>query len=234
MWVLKFRSREEFNIYNKRTIEFGVRVHFYSQKYYVEKGRIYFINSGIAFGEKSGKDAFFRDLKKEKKMKRIEVNGDFFVSVYSEKISNSRISALKTIYNQKIVFLKPTIFDEKGFEEWEVASFDRGDLEKIIKQAEKLQKQIGGEFKLLSFKKRRVKDLMVQSIMPNLSVQQKRALGLAIKNGYYGYPRKITLKRLAVLMGISESTYQFHLAKAEAKIMPVFSGDLLSEKSDIN
>ena len=234
MWVLKFRSREEFNIYNKRTIEFGVRIHFYSQKYYVERGRIYFINSGIVFGKSENKKVFFKNLSRDKKIRDIEINNDFFVSVYSEKLTDVRISALKTIYNQKIIFLKPTIVDEKGFEEWEVASFDRRELEKIIRESEKLHKLAGGEFILLSFRERKVGDLTMQSIMPDLSVQQKRALDLAIENGYYGYPRKIILKRLAMLMGISESTYQFHLAKAEAKIMPVFSGNVLSEKSDID
>ena len=223
MWVLKFKSKEEFNIYNKRTIQFNIRIHFYSQKYYIEKNQIYFINSGIISGEEINKKAFFKDLKKEKKVKEIEINNDFFVSVYSEKMTETRVSALKTVYNQKIIFLKPTLFDEKGYEEWELASFNRKDLEKIIKQAKKLQKLKGGEFKLLSFKEKRVKDLTIQSIMPNLSVQQKKALELAIKNKYYGYPRKITLRKLAIMMNISESTYQFHLAKAEEKVIPYFS-----------
>ncbi|MBU1198504.1 MAG: helix-turn-helix domain-containing protein [Nanoarchaeota archaeon] len=223
MWILKFKSKEEFNIYNKRTIKFNIRIHFYSQKYYIEKNNIYFINSGIVFGEEDNKNLFFKDLQKDKKIKEIEINNDFFVSVYYEKVTEARVSALKTIYNQKIIFLKPTLFDEKGFEEWEVASFNRTDLEDILKQGKKLQKTIGGEFKLLSFKEKKVKDLTMQSIMPNLSTQQKKALELAIQNKYYGYPRKITLKKLAAMMKISESTYQFHLAKAEEKIIPFFS-----------
>lgn len=223
MWVLKFKSKEEFNIYNKRTMEFNIRIHFYSQKYYIEKSKIYFINSGIVFGRDDNKKSFFNNLKKDKKIEEIEINNDFFVSVYSEKVTEARVSALKTIYNQKIIFLKPTIFDEEGFEEWELASFDRKDLEKILEQAKKLQKLTGGKFKLLSFKEQKIKDLTIQSIMPNLSLQQKKALDLAIQNNYYGYPRKITLKKLAILMNISESTYQFHLAKAEEKIIPFFS-----------
>jgi len=223
MWVLKFKSKEEFNSYNKRCIKFNIRIHFYSQKYYTEKNKIYFINSGIISGEEINKEAFFKDLKKDKKIKDIEINNDFFISTYFEKETEARISALKTIYNQKVIFLKPTIFDENGFEEWEVASFNRKDLEEVLTQAKKLQKTIGGEFKLLNFKQQKIKDVTIQSIMPNLSTQQKKALELAIENKYYGYPRKITLKKLAQLMNISESTYQFHLAKAEEKIMPFFS-----------
>jgi predicted DNA binding protein len=222
MWILKFKSKEEYNIYNKRCIKFNIRIHFYSQKYFTEKNNIYFINSGIISGRDEDKKAFFEDLKKERKIKNMEINNDFFVSTYFENKTATRISALKTIYNQRIIFLKPTVFDEQGFEEWELASFNRTDLEEILKQAKKLQNTIGGEFQLLSFKQQQIKDLTIKSIMPNLSTQQKKALELAIENNYYGYPRRITLKKLSKLMKISESTYQFHLAKAEEKILPFF------------
>ncbi len=222
MWVLKFKSKEEFNIYNERCIKFNVKIHFYSQKYYVEKNKVHFINSGIISGNEENKKEFFKDLRKDKKIKNIEINKDFFISTYFEKETEERVSALKTVYNQKIIFLKPAILDETGFEEWEIASFDRTDLEQVLSQAKKLSQSKNLQFKLLSFKQQKIKNLIVQSIMPNLSIQQQKALEIAIKNGYYGYPRKITLKKLAQLMGISESTYQFHLAKAEEKILPSF------------
>jgi predicted DNA binding protein len=223
MWVLKFKAKEEFNIYNRRAIQFKIKIHFYSQKYYLKGDNIYFINSGIVFGEEKNKKAFFKDLKKDRKIKNIEINNNFFSSVYFEKANEARTSALKTIYSQKIIFLKPTIFDSEGFEEWEIASFDRKDLEEILKEAKKLQNLRGGEFILLSFKEQKIKDLTIKSIMPNLSPQQKKALEFAIQNNYYGYPRGATLKKLSKMMKISESTYQFHLAKAEEKIVPFFS-----------
>ena len=51
---------------------------------------------------------------------------------------------------------------------------------------------------------------------------QKRAVELAIEKGYYEIPRKIELKELADLMGISYSTYQVHLRKAERNLIPHF------------
>jgi predicted DNA binding protein len=231
MWILKFKSKEEFNIYNKRCVRFNIRIHFYSQKFYAEKTNIYFINYGIVFGDEKNKIAFFKNLRKDKKLTNLEVTNDFFISEYKEKKTEERIDALKTVYNQRIIFLKPTLLDEEGFEEWELASFDRKDLEDIIKQSQKLQKMIGGNFQLLSFKQQTIKHLMVRSIMPKLSTQQKKAIELAIENNYYGYPRKTTLKKLANLMNISDSTYQFHLSKAEEKILPFFYKKL-SDKSD--
>jgi predicted DNA binding protein len=220
MWILKIRVKEEWNLYNGRTLKFKVRIHFYSHNYYVKNSKVYFVNSGIVVGNEKSKQMFFEDLKKDKQIEEIEINNDSFVSVYSEKEANGRINALKTVYNSKLIFLKPVIIDEEGFEEWEVASFDRKDLEDIIKQAEKLKK---GEFKLVSFKEQKINNLMIESILPDLTEQQRKAFELALENNYYGYPRKVKLIDLAKIMKVSVSTFQFHLAKAEAKLMPFFS-----------
>jgi predicted DNA binding protein len=223
MWTLKFKSKEEWNIYNSRTIKFGINLQFYSRNYYVQGREIYFINSGIALGEDKSKKQFFSDLKKDKKIKDLEINNDFFVSVYYESLTSKRVDALKNIYNQKIIFLKPAFIDKKGWEEWEIASFNREDLEKILKIVENVGKE---NFKLIYFKEQKIKDLMIYSILPDLTDQQKTAFNLAVEAGYYGYPRKIKLVDLARRMSLSLSTFQFHLAKAEAKLMPFFSKKL--------
>ena len=220
MWILKFKSKEEWNIYNKRSLKFQVKILFYSRNYYVEGKKIYFVNSGVIFGEEKNKKQFFEDLKKDKKIEELEINKDFFISIYSEKETSERVKAAKTVYNRKIIFLKPAIFDEEGWEEWEIASFNRKDLEKILKIVENVGKE---NFKLISFKEEKATNIMMQSLAPGLSDQQEKALELAIQNKYYGSPRKITLKKLARIMKVSESTYQFHLAKAEEKIIPFFS-----------
>jgi len=223
MWVLKIMAKEEWNLYNKRTLKFKVKINFYSRSYYIRGKKIYFVGSGIIVGDEKNKKMFFEDLKKDRQIEEIEINNDFFVSVYSEKETSERVNALKSVYNSKIIFLKPVVIDKDGFEEWEVASFDRRDLEEIIKQAERLKK---GEFKLISFKEQKINNLMIESILPNLSEQQRKAFELALENNYYGYPRKIKLIDLAKKMNISVSTFQFHLAKAEAKLMPFFSKKL--------
>ncbi len=220
MWVLKFKAKEEFNLYNKRTLAFGVQIYFYSRNYYQEGKKLFFINSGVVSGSDAQKKKFFVDLKKDSQIVELEINGDYFISVYVEDVSKERVAALKTVYNQKIIFVKPVLIAKDGFEEWDVASFHREDLENIIIQAKKYLK---GKFVLLNFKQKKVKNLMHQTLMPDLSKQQQIALELAIKHEYYGYPRKITLKKLATFMNISESTYQFHLAKAEEKVIPFIS-----------
>lgn len=223
MWVLKLKAKEEWNLYNSRTIKFNVKIQFYSRNYYIKAKKIYFVGSGIVIGDEKNKKRFFADLKKDKKIKQLEINNDFFIAVYSETATATRVEALKAVYNEKLTFLKPVIFDSEGWEEWEVASFNREDLEKIIKEAEKLDTT---NFKILSLKEQKIRNLMVYSIVPELTDQQKKAFELALEHGYYGYPRKITLKKLSKMMNVSLSTFQFHLAKAESKLMPFFSKKL--------
>ena len=56
--------------------------------------------------------------------------------------------------------------------------------------------------------------------MPQLTEKQKRVFELAVEEGYYDIPKRTELKKLAKLVGISLATYQEHLKRAEAKIIP--------------
>jgi predicted DNA binding protein len=226
MWTLKIKVREKWNIYNERTKKFKVKLYFYSQNHYEEKGRIHFVASGIIQGEEKQKRKFFSDLKRDKKLKSLEWNKDFFIAVYSEPKKSLRSKSVRIAYNPRLIFLKPVIIDEEGWEEWEIASTKREDLEIFIHYAEKL-KNVDSE--IFYLKNKKVENLLIYSMVPKLTDKQKKVLTLAVENGYYGYPRKIKLEQLAKLTNISLSTYQFHLAKAEAKLLPFFAKKIISE-----
>jgi len=53
----------------------------------------------------------------------------------------------------------------------------------------------------------------------SLTDKQKAALRTAIAHGYYQHPRESTVEELASISGISRSTFQEHLRKAESKII---------------
>jgi len=216
MWVLKIRAREKWTIYSSRTVKYGVKLYYYALNNYEEGGRIFFVASGIIEGEDKQKKNFFADLKKEPKLEFLELNKDFFVCVYSETKTAKRVHDVKAFYNPKLVFLRPVIIDEEGWEDAEIASFEKPDLEIFLKYS----KESNVEVEVSSFKQERISNLMIFSMLPNLTEKQKQALQLAVENKYYGYPKKINIETLAKNMKISKSTYQFHLAKAEGKIMP--------------
>lgn len=220
MWTLKIRGREVGNIYEERAIKFKVRIYFHSHNYYEEKKKIFFIGSGIVEGDAENKKNFFKDLKKDSRVESLEDNNDFFVCIYSEKAENVRGELLKASYNPRLIFIKPAVINVDGWEEWEVSSTEKKDLNDFINESAKLK---GAEYKILKLKQEKINNLMIYTTSPNLTQKQKTAISLAIEKGYYGYPRKITLKELAEINNSSLSTFQFHLAKAEAKMIPFVS-----------
>ena len=85
-------------------------------------------------------------------------------------------------------------------------------------------KQSFPQHKLVRIQEIKLRDTYFTHIAPKLSPNQKEALEIAIKEGYYHYPRQIELRKLASIMKISLATYREHLRRAEEKIIP----DLLS------
>jgi predicted DNA binding protein len=73
---------------------------------------------------------------------------------------------------------------------------------------------------ILRFENSPLNNIYVPNVMPSLSKQQKIALELAYEQGYYSYPRKVTLRQLAKKSKVGLSTFQEHLRKAELRILP--------------
>lgn len=217
MWVFKFSALEKWGIFNKRCVEFNVRLQQYGPNNYIKDGKVHFVVIGFAEGGEKNKDAFFKSLKKDKKIVYFERDGDFFFATYAEVVGGARAEAVKLAFNPRLVFLKPVIIESDGWEYWEVGSPDRKDVEALLKVTKSMPNTV---FKIAYFKQVRLGRMMVSSIMPDITDKQRQAISLAIENGYYGYPRKVKLESLAKMMKVSLSTYQFHLAKAEEKLLP--------------
>ncbi|MBI2449698.1 helix-turn-helix domain-containing protein [Candidatus Pacearchaeota archaeon] len=129
----------------------------------------------------------------------------------------SRVIQHSTIYNKDIIYVAPALISDQGYEIITVGCFDKIPLLKVVNV---LEKKLNGE--LISIQQRKLNSISVMKIHPELTNKQKHAMQLAIKNGYYRSPRKIDLKQLAKLAGLSFSTFQVHLRKAEEKLMPYF------------
>ena len=68
--------------------------------------------------------------------------------------------------------------------------------------------------------------------MPNLSKMQKRVVDEAYQCGYYSYPRKTNIEKIAKRMNISFATCQEHLRNAEIKLMHFMIKRIESEESE--
>jgi len=94
---------------------------------------------------------------------------------------------------------------------------DRGELNKLVEAAVKYHH---GE--LFSIKEEKLKGISSLELVPQLTDKQLLALKSAFKEGYYDYPRKLTIPQLARKAGKAYSTFQEHLSKAEGKLVEFF------------
>lgn len=214
MWILKLKIKHDCTIGNKCE-KFGVISYSIPLGNWVENGVNYTSERHTLGGDSKKIKSFVRDLKKDNRLTNLEVDNNtlFFIGKNKgEKIPSS-------FYNQKMFFTKPVFVDKEGFEFWEVASWNRRILEEFL---DKLEKQKDIHTEMLSFKNTKLNDVYFPAVMPQLTEKQKRAFELAVEQGYYDIPKRTELKKLAKLLGISLATYQEHLKRAEAKIIPKF------------
>lgn len=153
---------------------------------------------------------FILDLKKDKNVIKLENKGLMFFL-----LEKAKEKAVKH-HTPKIIFIKPVLIDRKGYETWEIGSWEKEEVSVFIK---KVKREIK-DFNLLILKQLNIDNIFFPKLMPNLTEKQKRALDIAIDNGYYESPRKIDLRKMAKLMNVSLSTFEQHLRVAEEKLIP--------------
>lgn len=153
---------------------------------------------------------FVADLKKDPRTKYTELNGNslFLVDTARKKPVSE--------FSKRMFCVKPVIIDIQGYEHWEIASHQKEELMRFIQNVKPLVK----EFELLTLKNTPLQQVYFPKVMPELTELQKKALELAVKEGYYQAPKRVGLRKLAQMMKISLATYQKHLQKAESKVIP--------------
>ena len=211
MWVAKIKVSSEKTLIGSKTEKYRVNIFGFPLSYYYNKEWVIVQIAGTIFGEEENKKKFMADLKKEKRVINFELNKDFFIGIIKEPLYT------KCVYNKEIFHIAPTFISDKDYEIINIGCFKKELLNKVIGLLEKKYK---GELLLIQQKK--IKSISVMKVHPELTDKQKEATQLAIKHGYYKSPRKIDVKSLAKIAGLSFSTFQVHLRKAEEKLIPYF------------
>ncbi len=214
MWVLKLKIKHECTIGN-RCERFQVFSYSLPLGNWTEKGVNYTSERHTLEGDENKIKEFIKDIERDKRIRNLEVDKNtlFFIG----KSRDRKIPS--SFYSPKMFFTKPVFVDKSGYEFWEVASWNKNILADFL---ENLEKQKDMQLEMLSFRDTKLNDVYFPSIMPQLTEKQKRAFEIAVEQGYYDIPKRIDLKKLARLMNISLATYQEHLKRAEAKIIPKF------------
>ncbi len=209
MWIANIKLKHDCIIGN-RCERFGIIIQSLDLREEKEKGKILTSSIHQLIGDSKNIKEFVADLKNDKRTEYLEVNGNTLFLV--ESANKKPVSE----FSKKMFAVKPVLIDDKGFENWEIASYKKEELMDFIKRV----KPLCDSFELISIKNTPLQNIYFPKLMPKLTILQKEALEMAIKEGYYEAPKRTSLRALANLMKISLATYQKHLQKAESKVIP--------------
>jgi len=130
--------------------------------------------------------------------------------------SQKAIRSFHTIVSDKTAFFLGPILEEKGFQWWKVGSNQKENLIHLFRRIKKLKGY--AKVELVRIKNQKLQTL---SFNPFSELQGKDLewWKAALREGYYEYPRKISLKQLGEKLGVPFSTLKDRLRKAELHIM---------------
>lgn len=211
MWTAKISIDGSKLLVGNLTLKHKINFFGFPLSYYYEKGFVIVNITGVLLGENKNKVNFVKDLRKSSRIINLEINEDFFIATIKDPIHS------KDFYNKSIIHLAPALIDENGKETINIGCFDKRDLGKAI---ETIEKHYNAKIHFIQEKK--IKNISVIKQNPELTDKQKHAMALAIKHGYYEYPRKISIEELAKVSKHSFSTFHAHLRKAEHKLLPFY------------
>jgi len=210
MWVAKFKIWHKNCLLRPKCVRHQVTDFVYLINSWKEKNKFYYTELHILQGKEENKRKFIRDLKKEKSIKKLEKKGNYIFTLNKEPLKKQYYFPA---FDPKIIYVKPVAQRSDGFEDWEVASWDKKTLMKIMEIPV-------FNVELKSIQKTKLSDIFLPHIYPRLSPKQKEAIELAVKSGYYEFPRKIDLEGLAKISKVKRQTYQENLRRAEMKLIP--------------
>jgi predicted DNA binding protein len=213
MWIARLRIKHKDCIFSPLVKRFKLTDLIYPLNQYSQEGRDYFVSSHTVQGKLKDVKRYAKALRKNDKVKRLDIKGNFMVVLVEEKTSPE----YKEFYDPLLLYPKPVMNAADGLEYWELASWHRRVLSNVIKKA--LQKYEG---KLIYMNKSKLENIFIPQMMPKLTEKQKYAFELALSRGYYTYPRKTNLSKLAKIMDVSRPTFDIHLRRAEQRLMPFF------------
>ncbi len=210
MWVIKFRNWHKNCILSPRCAKYHITDFVYLLNGWTEKNHYHYTEFHILQGREEQKRKFIRDLKKDKSIQKFEQKGNYIITLNRWPQEREYYSPL---FDPKIIQVKPVVVRTDGYEDWELASWDKETLMKIMEIPV-------FKVKLHSIQNIKLENIFLPHIYPKLSPKQKEAIELAVQEGYYEYPRKIDLEALGKLSKVKRQTFQENLRRAERKLIP--------------
>lgn len=181
----------------------------YPLKYKIENKELVVTIIGTIIGEQKNINSFLEIIRTAKQVKKFENSGNLIVCKYVEK------KELKKIYEAELISLEPHTINKNGKEIMIIASFEKKEIMNVYEKFNKLY-----DAKLKYIKQEPINHISFLSKSPKITTIQNDSILFALNQGYYEFPRKISLQELAKRKKLSFSTFQAHLRKAEIKLIP--------------
>lgn len=215
MYYLKFKYKHTDCIYAPMLQELNLSGFFHYIGHYINGDYVYTSAIQHLIGEERNIKKYIRYMKNHKKIVEIEVYGNIIFTLAKQE---SDLEVYAALYNPVFIYPAPAYLSKDGFEIVEVACWKRKPLEELIKALER--SKTTSYFNILKFVNRKMDDIYISRLLPKLPPKQAEAIKLAFQEGYYNFPRKINLGKLAKMAGISKPAFSERLRKAEAKLLP--------------
>lgn len=211
MWVAKLNVPSKKTLIGSLAAKCQVDVIGYPVSFHKKGNSLFAFVVGEVIGESKNIRVFAAEAKNHKRVSQFEMKKNFMSALLSDPLS------LEKFYNPNIIYTQPLFISREGYEIYNIAAWDRNELLKFVRFLEKRN-----DGKLVKLVKEKIGKIFITSPFPEMTQKQREAIDLAIQKGYYKSPRKIDVKGLAKISGLSFSTYQVHLRKAERKLIPYF------------
>lgn len=210
MWLAKFRIKHTNCILTPKCVKYNINDFVYLINCWNDKKYFYYTEFHLLQGEGKDKEKFLQALKKEKTLYKLEQKGNQVFTLNREPLEKQYYSPS---FDRRLIQPKPIIVNKDGYEYWEMACWEKEPLLRIMETDV-------FKVKLQSIQRKKFVDIFLPQLSPKLAPQQKKAINLAVQEGYYEYPKQIDLERLSKIMNVKRQTFQEHLRRAEKKLVP--------------
>jgi len=215
MWYLKFKYKHTDCLFTHKAHSLGISLFHYYLGSYISGEYVYSTGFQKLGGADKDVKKYISYLKGLKKIVELEVFENAVLLMSKHKKHHL---SYKSLYNPMFIFPNPAIVDKNGDEIIEVAFWKKKPLQDLLTALK--NDKTTTDLQILSFVERRMNDMYVSRLLPKLAPKQRSAISLAFSLGYYSFPRKISLDKLAKIAKVSKPTFRENLRRAEAKIIP--------------
>lgn len=118
MWIAKIKLVDKECIWATRCKKFNIYDYQYALKTFWKNSYLYIVMAHIIEGKEENIKQYIEDIKKDKRVTKIETKKNFMISLVKEE----KERGLHIFHNPQLIFVKPGINYPDGSEIWEVGS----------------------------------------------------------------------------------------------------------------